>query len=57
MQKEGKTKDCHAEGKNKVRLTAIPLTGNHMQTRQNRSKQIIPGKEVEMSAQRKKEKG
>ena len=57
MQKEWKTKDCRAEGKNKAELTVVPLTGNRMQTRQNRSKRISPGKEVEMLARRKKEKG
>ena len=38
MQKEGKTKDFHSKGKKKVGLTAVPLTGNCMQTRKNRSK-------------------
>jgi len=56
MQKEGKTKDCHSEGKKKAGLTSVPLMGNHMQTRQNKSKRISPGKEVEVSARRKKEK-
>ena len=56
MQKEGKTTDCHSEGKNKARFTVVPLMGNRRQTRQNRSKRISPGKEVEVSARRKKER-
>ena len=56
MQEEGKTKDCCSKGKDEARLTAGPLTGNRMQTRKNRSKEINPGKEVEMLARRKKEK-
>ena len=56
MQEEGKTKGCHSKGKDKAGLTAVPLTGNRMQTRQNKSKRISPGKEVEILAQRKKEK-
>ena len=56
MQEEGKTKSCCSKGKDKDGLTTVPLTGNCMQTRQNKSKQISPGKEVEISARRKKEK-
>ena len=56
MQEEGKMKSCHSKGEDKDGLTAVPLTGNCMQTRQNKSKRINPGKEVEISARRKKEK-
>ena len=56
MQEEGKMKDCRSKGKEKARLTIVPLTGNHMQTRQTKSKRISPGMEVEISARHKKEK-
>ena len=56
MQEEGKTKDCRSKGKDKARLTTVPLTGNRMQIRQTKSKRISPGKEMEISARRKKEK-
>lgn len=56
MQEEGKMKDYRSKGKDKARLTAIPLTGNRMQTRQTKSKRISPGKEMEISARRKKVK-
>ena len=56
MREEGKTKSCHSKGKDKEKLTVVPLTGNRMQTRQNKSKRISPGKEVEISAWCKKEK-
>ena len=56
MQEKGKMKDCRSKGKDKAGLTAVPLTGNRMQTRQTKSKHISPGKEVEISARRKKEK-
>ena len=56
MQKEGKTRNCCSKGKDKEGLTVVPLTGDCMQTRKSKSKQISPGKEVEISAQRRKEK-
>ena len=49
MEEEGKRKDCHSKGKRKAGLTAVPLTGNRMQTRQTKSKRISPGKEIEIS--------
>jgi len=55
MQEEGKMKDYRSKGKEKARLTVVPLTGNCMQTRQTKSKHISPGKEVEILARRKKE--
>ena len=56
MYEEGKTKSFHSKGEDKHGLTVVPLIGNHMQTRQNKSKRISRGKEVEISARRKKEK-
>jgi len=56
MQEEGKMEDCHSKGKDKARLTDVPLTGNRMQTRQTKSKRINPGKEMEILAWRKKVK-
>ena len=56
MQEEGKTRSCHYKGKDKDRLTVVPLTRDRMQTRENKSKEISPGKEVEISARRRKEK-
>jgi len=56
MQEEGKTKSFHSKGEDKDKLTAVPLTGNRMQTRQIKSKRINPRKEVDISARRKKEK-
>ena len=56
MQEEGKMKECRYKGKDKAMLTAVPLTGNRMQTRQTKSKCISPGKEMEISARRKKVK-
>lgn len=57
MQEEGKTKDCHPKEKDKAKLTAVPLAGNHMQTRRTKSKHISQGKEMEISGRRKKVKG
>ncbi len=56
MQEGGKTRSFHSEGKDKESLTTVPLMGDRMQTRQRKSKRISPGKEVEMSAQCRKEK-
>lgn len=56
MQEGGKTRSFHSKGKDKDGLTTVPLTGDHMQTRQRKSKRISPRKEVEISAQRKKGK-
>ena len=56
MQKEGKTRCCCSKGKDKDRLTAVPLMGDRMKTRQRKSKRISPRKEVEISARRRKEK-
>ncbi len=56
MQEGGKTRSCRSKGKDKDGLTVVLLTGDRMQTRQRKSKRISPGKEVEMSAQCRKEK-
>lgn len=56
IQEGGKTRSCHSKGKDKDGLTTVPLTGDRMQTRQRKSKRISPGKEVEISAQRRREK-
>ena len=53
MQEGGKTRSCHSKGKDKDGLTIVPSTRDRMQTR---SKRISPGKEVEISARRRKEK-
>jgi len=45
-----------SKGKGKDRLTAVLLTRDRMQTRKSKSKRINPGKEVEISAQRRKGK-
>ena len=56
MQEGEKMRSCHSKGKDKDRLTAVPLTGDRMQTRQRKSKQISPEKEVEISAWHRREK-
>ena len=40
MQKKEKTEDRHSKGKDKTRLTVVPLTGNHIQTRQSKLEHI-----------------
>lgn len=57
MQEKGKTKDCHSKEKDRAKLTAIPLAGNHMQTRQSKLKHISQGKEKEISTRCKKKNG
>jgi len=53
MQGKGKMKDCRSKEKERAKLTAVPLAGNHMQ-RRSKLKHISQGKEKEMSTQRKK---
>ena len=38
MQEGGKTRSCRSKGKDKDGLTAVPLTRDHMQTRQSKLK-------------------
>lgn len=47
-QKEEKTKDCHPKGKDKTKLTAIPLTGNRMQIRRSKLEHNSQEKEKEI---------
>ena len=56
MQEGEKTRSFRSKGKDKDRLTAVPLMGDRMQTRQSKSKRISLGKEVEISAQCRREK-
>ena len=56
MQEEGKMKDFHSKGKDKARLTVVPLTGNHMKIRQTKLMCISQGKEMGISAWHKKVK-
>jgi len=54
MQRKGKTKDFHPKEKDRVKLTVVPVAGNHMQTRQSKLKRISQGKEKEISNRRKR---
>ena len=54
MEENGKSKDCHSKEKDRAKLTAVPLVGNHMQTRRSKLKHLSQGKEKEISTQRKK---
>ena len=56
MQEGGKTRSCRSKEKDKDGLIAVPLTADRMQTRQSKSKRISSGKEVEISARRRKGK-
>jgi len=56
MQEGVKTISYHSKRKDKDEITAIPLTGDRMQTRKSKSKQIGPEKEVEILARRRREK-
>lgn len=40
MQKKEKTEDCHSKGKDKTRLTIVPLIGNHIQARESKLERI-----------------
>ena len=44
MQEKVETKSCRPIGKDKGGIIVVPLEGNWMQTRLNRSKQNDPGK-------------
>jgi len=57
MQEKGKTKDFHSKEKDRAKLTAVPLAGNHMQTRRSKLKHIIQGKKKEISTRHKKTNG
>jgi len=56
MQEGGKTRSFYSKGKDKDGLTIVLFMGDRMQTRQRKSKQISPEKEVEILAQRRKGK-
>ena len=49
MQKRVETKDYCLRGKDKGRVTVVPLEGNRMRTRSSGSKQNDPGKKEELS--------
>ena len=49
MQERVETKDFHSKGKDKEAITTVPLGGNQMRTRSNRSKQDDPGKKEGLS--------
>ena len=53
VQEGEKMKNFCSKGKDKDELTAVPSTGDRVQTR---SKQNNPGKEAEIPARRRKEK-
>ena len=57
MQKEEKTEDCHPKGKNETKLTAIPLAGNHVQTRRSKLEYNNQKKEKEISNRCKRTRG
>ena len=51
MQERVEMKSCHSKGKYKEAITVVPLGGNQMRTRSNRSKQDDPGKKEGLSIQ------
>ena len=57
MQEKEKTKDCRPKRKDKTKLTAIPLAGNHIQTRRSKLEHIIQEMEKEISDQHKRTRG
>lgn len=57
MQKMEKMEDRHSKGKDKTKPTAVPLTGNCIQTRQSRSECISQEKEDEIPNRCKRMKG
>jgi len=56
IQEGRKMRSFSSKGKDKDGLTVVPLMGDHMQSRLRKSKQISPGKEVEIPTWRKKGK-
>ena len=56
MQGRVETKICRPKGKDKGGTTAIPLEGNWMQTRSNRSKKNDPGKKEGLPIWRNRER-
>lgn len=56
MQEGVKTRSSHSKGKDKDEITSVPMMGDRMQTRQNKSKQIGSEKEVEIPARHRREK-
>ena len=56
MQEGVKTRSFRSKGKDKDKITVVPLTGNRMQTRQSKSKQIGPEKKVEIPTRCRREK-
>lgn len=57
MQKEEKTKDFHPKGKDNKKLIVVPLTGNHIQTRQSKLECINQEKEKEIPNRCKRTRG
>ena len=56
MQKKVETKDYCLRGKDKGRVTVVPLEGNQMRTRSSGSKQNDPGKKEELSIRQSRER-
>ena len=56
MQEKVETKVCCPKGKDKGGITVVPLEGNQMQTRSNRSKQNDPGKKEGLPIWRNRER-
>lgn len=56
MQGKVEMKRCGSKGKDKGGITVVPLEGNRMQMRSNRSKQNDPGKKEGIPIRRNKER-
>ena len=54
VQERVKTRNCFSKEKDKDKVTAIPLTGDRVQTRLSRSKQIGLEKEEKTPVQRRR---
>ena len=57
MQKKEKTKDFHPKGKDKTKLTVVPLTANRMQTNQSILEHISQEREEEIPNRHKRTRG
>ena len=57
MQEKEKMEDCHPKGKDKTKLTVVPLIGNRMKTKQSKLERISQEREKEISNQCKRTRG
>ena len=57
MQEKEKAEDCHPKGKDRKKLTIVPLVGNCMQTRRSKLERISLEREKEISNRRKRTNG